>query len=95
MCRSIMTLHNLTPSATDDEVRAAALQYVRKLSGTAKPSCANDAAFALAVDRIADATRELLDTLVTTAPPRDRAAEAAKAREWINRRPRFAQTVSE
>ena len=91
MCRSIMALHNLTPTATEDEVRAAALQYVRKLSGTTKPSRTNDAAFSRAVDQIAEATRELLDTLVTTAPPRDREVEAAKARERAVRRPRFAE----
>jgi hypothetical protein len=81
MCRNIRTLHNFDPPATEPEIRASALQYVRKLSGTAKPSRANAAAFELAVERVAQATRELLGSLVTHAPPRDRAVEAAKARE--------------
>lgn len=81
MCRSIKTLYNFEPPATDDEIRAAALQYVRKLSGSRKPSKANEAAFEKAVDCIAVATQELLDALVTKAPPRDREVEAAKARE--------------
>ncbi|MCW0213934.1 MAG: DUF2277 domain-containing protein [Pseudonocardia sp.] len=80
MCRNIRTLHNFEPPARDDEVRAAALQYVRKISGTAKPSQANEAAFARAVDEIAHVTRHLLDDLVTAAPPKDREVEAAKAR---------------
>lgn len=80
MCRNIRTLHNFEPSATDEEVRAAALQYVRKLSGTTKPSKANEAAFARAVDAVAHASRHLLDELVTAAPPRDREVEAARAR---------------
>jgi hypothetical protein len=80
MCRNIRPLHNFEPPVTDDEVRAAALQYVRKISGTAKPSQANAAAFAEAVDQVAQASRELLDRLVTTAPPKDREIEAAKAR---------------
>ncbi|HEV3002016.1 MAG TPA: DUF2277 domain-containing protein [Solirubrobacteraceae bacterium] len=80
MCRNIRTLHNFAPPATEDEVRAAALQYVRKVSGTTKPSKANEAAFEHAVDAVAAATRELLGSLVTTAPPRDREVEAAKAR---------------
>jgi len=80
MCRNIRTLHNFEPPATDEEIRAAALQYVRKISGSTKPSQANEAAFARAVDEVAAATRRLLDSLVTTAPPRDREAEAAKAR---------------
>lgn len=81
MCRNIRTLHNFEPPATADEVRGAALQYVRKISGAAKPSVANSEAFARAVDAVEAATRELLDALVTTAPPKDREVEAAKARE--------------
>jgi hypothetical protein len=81
MCRNIRTLHNFEPPATPDEVRAAALQYVRKVSGSAQPSQANAEAFARAVDAVAEATRRLLDELVTTAPPKDREVEAAKARE--------------
>ncbi len=81
MCRSIRTLHNFAPPATPDEVQAAALQYVRKLSGTASPSQANAAAFERAVAEVAEATHRLLDALVTTAPPKDREVEAAKARE--------------
>jgi hypothetical protein len=80
MCRNIRILHNFEPPATDDEVRAAAVQYVRKVSGSAKPSAANAEAFAMAVDAVAEATRILLDSLVTKAPPRDREVEAAKAR---------------
>ena len=80
MCRNIRVLHNFEPPATNDEVRAAALQYVRKVSGTTKPSAANHAAFDEAVDQIARATTNLLDALVTTAPKKDRAAEAGKAR---------------
>lgn len=81
MCRNIRTLHNFAPPASDDEVRAAALQYVRKVSGTTKPSRTNEVAFARAVDEVARITRELLDTLVTAAPPKDREIEAARARE--------------
>jgi hypothetical protein len=81
MCRNIRTLHNFQPPATEDEIRAAALQYVRKVSGASKPSRANEAAFEHAVDAVADATRALLAELVTTAPPRDREREAARARE--------------
>ena len=80
MCRSIKPLNNFEPPVTDDEVRAAALQYVRKISGTAKPAQVNAAAFEQAVERIADASRVLLDSMVTTAPPKDRQVEAAKAR---------------
>ena len=80
MCRSIKTLHNLTPAATDDEIRTASLQFVRKLSGCAKPSKANELAFARAVDQVAHAARELLDALVTNSPPRDRDVQASKAR---------------
>ena len=81
MCRNIRTLHNFAPPATSEEVRAAALQYVRKVSGTTKPSAANTAAFEQAVGAVAAATAALIDALVTSAPPRDRAVEAAKARE--------------
>jgi hypothetical protein len=81
MCRNIRTLHNFEPSATDGEIDAAALQYVRKVSGATKPSKANEAAFARAVEDVAHATRHLLADLVTNAPPRDREVEAAKARE--------------
>jgi hypothetical protein len=80
MCRNIKTLHNFTPPATDEEVRASSLQFVRKLSGFSKPSKANEAAFARAIDQVTQAARELLDSLVTNAPPRDREVEAAKAR---------------
>lgn len=80
MCRNIRVLHNFDPPATDDEIRAAALQYVRKVSGSTKPSAANEEAFAVAVAAVAEATRTLLDGLVTKAPPKDREVEAAKAR---------------
>lgn len=80
MCRNIRTLHNFEPAATDDEVQAAALQYVRKISGTSKPSAANREAFDRAVAEIAHLSRHLLDDLVTSAPPRDRDVEAAKAK---------------
>jgi hypothetical protein len=80
MCRNIRQLHNFEPPATQDEVHEAALQYVRKISGSTKPSQANAAAFERAVEAVAAATRELLDELVTNAPPKDREAEAAKAR---------------
>ena len=80
MCRNIRTLHNFEPPASTDEVHAAALQFVRKISGAAKPSAANQAAFDRAVDEIAHVTRHLLDDLVTTAPPKDREVEATKAR---------------
>jgi hypothetical protein len=80
MCRNIRVLHNFEPPATEDEVRLAALQYVRKISGAAKPSAANAAAFDRAVAAATEATRELLDSLVTSAPPKDREVEAAKAR---------------
>jgi hypothetical protein len=81
MCRNIRPLFNFEPPATDDEVRAAALQFVRKVSGFNKPSQANAAAFDRAVDDIAGAARRMLASMVTTAEPRDRAVEAAKARE--------------
>ena len=80
MCRNIRQLHNFEPPATDDEVRASALQYVRKISGSTKPSKANQAAFDHAVHEVARITRELLDALVTTAPPKDREVEAERAR---------------
>jgi hypothetical protein len=80
MCRNIRVLHNFSPAATDEEVHAAALQYVRKVSGTTKPSAANQAAFDRAVAEIAHATGHLLDALVTTAAPKNREEEAAKAR---------------
>jgi hypothetical protein len=86
MCRSIHTLHNFEPAATDDEVHAAALQFVRKISGTTKPSKANQAAFDRAVADIAHTTRHLLEDLVTTAPPRNRDVEAAKARTRAEKR---------
>jgi hypothetical protein len=81
VCRNIKQLHNFDPPATDDEVHAAALQYVRKISGTTKPSKANEAVFERAVREIAHISRRLLDDLVTSAAPRDREVEAAKARE--------------
>ena len=81
MCRNIKTLANFEPPATDDEVTAAALQFVRKVSGTTKPSAANQQIFDHAVHEIAHVVRHLVDELVTTAPPKDREAEAAKARE--------------
>jgi hypothetical protein len=80
MCRNIHTLFNFDPPATDEEVRAAALQYVRKVSGFTKPSRANEAAFEQAVDAVTAASRQLLDALVTTASPRDREVEAARKR---------------
>ncbi|HET9421706.1 MAG TPA: DUF2277 domain-containing protein [Nocardioides sp.] len=80
MCRNIRQLHNFEPPATKDEVYAASLQYVRKVSGSTKPSKANQEAFDRAVQEVAHATRHLLDALVTTAPPKDREVEAAKAR---------------
>jgi hypothetical protein len=80
MCRNIRTLHNFEPPATADEVHAAALQYVRKISGATRPSRANQEAFDRAVEEVATASRTLLASLVTTAPPRDREVEAAKAR---------------
>ena len=80
MCRNIRTLHNFEPPATEDEIAAAALQYVRKVSGSSKPSHANELAFAQAVAEVAAATQKLLGRLVTTAPPRDREVVAARAR---------------
>jgi hypothetical protein len=80
MCRSIKTLHNFAPPATDEEIRASSLQFVRKLSGCTRPSRANEAAFTRAVDQVAQAARTLIDSLVTSAPARDRAVEASKTR---------------
>jgi hypothetical protein len=80
MCRNIKTLHNFKPPATEEEIRASSLQFVRKLSGFTKPSKANEEAFNRAVEQVAQAATELLDSLITTAPPRDREVEAAKAR---------------
>jgi hypothetical protein len=81
MCRNIRILHNFAPPATEDEIRASALQFVRKVSGSARPSKSNEDAFDRAVERVTDATRDLLASLVTHAPPRDRSVAAAKARE--------------
>ena len=86
MCRSIRTLHNFEPPTADEEIRAAALQYVRKISGTARPSRANRAVFDRAVEEIAAGTRRLVDSLVTAAAPKNRAEEAAKARARAARR---------
>ena len=86
MCRNIHTLYNFDPAATDDEIRDAALQYVRKISGFTKPSRANEEAFERAVDEVAAASARLLDELVTRAPPKDREAEAEKARARADRR---------
>ena len=91
MCRNIRPLHNFAPPATEDEVRAAALQYVRKISGTTKPAKANEEAFARAVDAVAEVSRVLLSELVTVAPPKDREVEAEKAR--ARARKRYAVTV--
>lgn len=86
MCRNIRTLFNCDPPATDEEVRQAALQFVRKISGFGKPSAANQAAFQLAVEEIAGASARLLSALVTAAPPRNRETEAARARARAGRR---------
>jgi hypothetical protein len=85
MCRAIKTLHNFAPPASEEEIRASSLQFVRKLSGFTRPSKANDAAFVRAVDQVAAAARTLLDSLVTSAPPRDREVEATKARARVRR----------
>ena len=90
MCRNIRPLHNFEPPANEDEVRAAALQYVRKISGATKPSKANEEAFARCVDAVAEASRRLLVELVTSAPPKDREAEAAKARARAQAQGRYA-----
>jgi len=89
MCRNIRTLYNFAPPATDEEIRASSLQFVRKLSGFTKPSKVNEEAFNRAVAHVAQSARELLDALVTSAPARDRAAEAAKARARATKRPRW------
>lgn len=89
MCRNIKTLFNFEPPATDDEIRASSIQFVRKISGSTKPSMANQAAFDLAVDQVANAATDLLDSLVTSAPTRNREIDAAKARERAAKR--FAQ----
>jgi len=86
MCRNIRTLHNFEPPASEEEIEAAALQYVRKISGTTKPSKANEAAFARAVEEVATASSRLLASLVTHAPARDRELEAARARERAAKR---------
>jgi hypothetical protein len=86
MCRNIHTLFNYEPAANEDEVRDAALQYVRKISGFTKPSRANEEVFASAVDEVAAATQRLVDGLVTSAPPKDREVEAARARERAAKR---------
>jgi hypothetical protein len=94
MCRAIKTLHNFSPPATDDEIRASSLQFVRKLSGFTKPSKANEAAFNRAVDDVAHAAYHLLDSLVTNAPPRDRETEALKAKMRSAKRYETAKTVA-
>jgi hypothetical protein len=86
MCRAIKTLYNFRPPASDDEIRASALQFVRKLSGFTRPSRANEPAFERAVDEVATAARTLIDSLVSNAPPRDRDVEASKARARARRR---------
>jgi hypothetical protein len=86
MCRNIKPLHNFAPAATDEEVHAAALQYIRKVSGTSRPSTANQAAFDEAVDQVAHVTQHLLDALVFTTTPRNREVEAAKARARSEKR---------
>ena len=86
MCRNIKTLFNFDPPATDEEIHASALQYVRKISGSTRPSKANEVAFDRAIDAVTRASRELLDSVVTVAPPRDREVAAAKARARAARR---------
>jgi hypothetical protein len=86
MCRNIRVLHNFEPPTTDDEVREAALQFVRKVSGSTRPSRANAAAFDRAIDEIAEATRRMLDDLVTNAPPKNRDSEAVKGRQRHEKR---------
>jgi hypothetical protein len=86
MCRNIQTLYNFEPPATEDEVRAASLQYVRKISGFTKPSQANEEAFARAVDEVTEASTRLLEALVTAAPPKDREVEAARRRARAEKR---------
>jgi hypothetical protein len=92
MCRNIKTLHNFEPPATEAEIQASSIQFVRKLSGFNKPSKANEEAFNNAVEQVAKAAHELLNSLVTNAPPRDREVEAAKARERA--RERFSSAPS-
>lgn len=94
MCRNIRTLHNFKPPATEEEIRASSLQFVRKLSGFTRPSKANELAFNRAVDQVADAARDLLQSLVTNAPPRDRETERAKARVRTSNRFRAEAPVS-
>ena len=94
MCRNIKMLHNFKPPATKEEIRASSLQFVRKLSGFTRPSKANEEAFNRAVDQVAQAAQELLDSLVTNAPPRDREVEAAKARARSTERFGSAVTAS-
>jgi hypothetical protein len=94
MCRNIKTLHNFDPPATDAEIHASALQFVRKLSGCTRPSKANEQAFNRAVDQVAHAAHELLDALVTNAPSRDREVEAAKARARAAERFRDAKRAN-
>ncbi len=86
MCRNIKILFNFDPPATDEEIQAASLQFVRKLSGFTKPSRVNESAFELAIDRVALIARELIDSLETNSPPRDREVEAAKARARVQKR---------
>jgi len=86
MCRNIKTLYNFEPPATDAELRASSIQYVRKISGTTRPSKVNEAAFERAIDAVAAASRELLDSLVTSAPAKNREIEAARARAKIEKR---------
>jgi len=86
MCRNIKTLHNFAPPATDDEIRASSLQFVRKLCGFTNPSMANQEAFDHAVERVTRVARELLDSLITNAPPRDREVESLKARARATKR---------
>jgi hypothetical protein len=93
MCRAIKTLHNFKPPATEDEIRASSLQFVRKLSGFTRPSKANEAAFNRAVEEVAHAAHHLLDALVSNAPPRDRGIEAAKAKARSAQRFRPAATA--
>lgn len=92
MCRNIKTLYNFEPPATEEEIRASSLQFVRKLGGFTRPSKANQVAFDRAVDKVAEAARELINALVTNAPPRDREAEAVKAR--ARSAERFGSSVS-
>ena len=92
MCRNIRTLFNFEPPATDEEIQASSLQYVRKISGATKPSQANQQAFDRAVEEVAQATQRLLDSLVTTAPPKDREVEAAKARARAAKR--FGRSIA-